>query len=172
MTDFAKAIGVERATLYYYIGGKAELFQEMVQHAVRTNVEMIEAIRDSGLPSPERIRAFIVGLMNSYEQHFPYLYAYVQEDMVRIADARTSWAKIMRELGDRFDAAASAIIEDGLKSGFLRGDAGSARLITFAIVGMCNWSHRWFRPTGELSGEAVGEQFAEIVLNGVLARKP
>lgn len=169
MSDFARAIGIDRASVYYYISGKAELFQEMVQHAVRANVEMIEAIRDGDLPPAERIRAFIIGLMRSYEEHFPYLYAYVQEDMVRIADGRNAWAKVMRRLGERFDAAALAIVQHGLESGAIRKNVGSARLITLGIVGMCNWSHRWFRPTGGFSGEAIGESFSAVVLNGILA---
>lgn len=168
MTDFAKAIGIDRASLYYYISGKAELFQEMVKHAVMANVEMIEMVRDSDLAPAERIRAFVVGLMRSYEEHYPYLYAYVQEDMVRIAAGRTAWAKVMQRLSDRFDAAALAIVRQGLETGAIRRDAGSARLITLAIVGMCNWSHRWFRPTGESSGEALGEAFSKIVLGGIL----
>lgn len=168
MTDFAKAIGIDRASLYYYISGKAELFQTMVQHAVTANVEMIEQIRDSDLPPAERIRAFVVGLMRSYEEHYPYLYAYVQEDMVRIAAGRTAWAKVMRKLSDRFDDAALAIVQQGVETGAIRRDAGSARLITLAIVGMCNWSHRWFRPTGGSSGEALGEAFSRIVLGGIL----
>lgn len=169
MADFANAIGIDRASLYYYISGKAELFQEIVLGAVRANAEMIEGIRDSDLPPGDKIRTFVVGLMQSFEDHFPYLYVYLQEDMARLASGRTAWARTMRKLGERFEAAATAILEQARAARAIRTDAPSARLILLAIVGMCNWSHRWFRPDGAYTADEIGAQFADIVLAGILA---
>jgi AcrR family transcriptional regulator len=171
INDFATAIGIDRASVYYYISGKEELFQEIVQKAVRANVTMIEAIRASAEQPENKIEAFIVGLMKSYEEHYPYLYVYVQEDMARISAKNSSWAREMKKLGDRFEVAALEIVKEGIEKGVIQTWGGSAQLTAFAIVGMCNWSHRWFRPTGKVSAETIGRQFAGIVLNGIIADK-
>ena len=167
ISDFARAIGINRASVYYYISGKAELFQEIVQSAVELNVARVEAIRDGDDTPEAKIRDIVVSLMKSYEDHFPYLYVYVQEDMLRIAATNTSWARAMRRLSERFDAATLAIVEQGIENGSIRASGASAQMIAFAIIGMCNWSHRWFRPSGKASGESIGQQFANIILDGL-----
>jgi AcrR family transcriptional regulator len=167
VTDLAAAVDMDRASLYYYIGSKEELFQEIVRDAVAGNIAMIEAIAIEERPADAKIRALIVGLMQSYAEHYPYLYVYVQEDMARIADKRTPWAKQMQALSARFDAAALRIIEQGVAEGSLAAHGASSQLIAFAIVGMCNWSHRWFRPEGKVSAEQIGKYFADIVLQGL-----
>lgn len=170
INDFAKAIGIDRASIYYYISGKEELFQEVVQKAVKENVEMIEAIEASSLTPAGKVREFIVGLMRSYERHFPYLYVYVQEDMARITTKDTLWSREMKKSSNRFDAAAENIIDEGIKTGTIKANGAPARVIALAIIGMCNWSHRWFHPAGKISAELIGQHFSNMVLNGILAK--
>lgn len=62
-----------------------------------------------------------------------------------------------------------AIIEEGVNSGAIAPRTASPRMIATAIVGMCNWSHRWFRPDGKSSAEEIGEKFDDIILHGILA---
>jgi hypothetical protein len=37
---------------------------------------------------------------------------------------------------------------------------------------MCNWSHRWFRPSGALTAVEIGEIFADMVLGGLMPPAP
>ncbi|MCU1649117.1 MAG: putative TetR-type transcriptional regulator, partial [Pseudonocardia sp.] len=46
-----------------------------------------------------------------------------------------------------------------------------ADLVTNAMFGMVNWSHRWFTPGGPHSGEEIGNYFAKLLLHG-LVRTP
>jgi hypothetical protein len=41
----------------------------------------------------------------------------------------------------------------------------------FAIIGMCNWMHRWYRRDGRLSIEEIIQQFSRLILAG-LGRQP
>jgi hypothetical protein len=36
------------------------------------------------------------------------------------------------------------------------------------ILGMSNWTHRWFRSGGRLTLPEIGEQFAGLALQGLL----
>lgn len=167
MSDFAKSIGIDRASIYYYVSGKEELFQSIVQKAVEDNVRMVEEIRDSDRRSPAKVRLLIIELMKSYETHYPYLFAYVQEDMNRILGKTSGWALEMTALSDRFESAATAIVQEGIDDGSVDTKGASSRVVTFGIIGMCNWSHRWYQPSGPLEAETIGEYFSNMVLNGI-----
>lgn len=169
--DIAAALGINRATLYYYVSSKDELFREVVLEAVQENVEAIESIRAADADPNQKMRRAVSTLMRSYSDNYPYLYVYVQEDMARISlagNGQDEQANELVELGRRYQDALVAIIEEGVASGAF--DAENPRLAAFAIIGMLNWTHRWYKPTGPYSTDEITKAFATIALNGLTKR--
>ena len=39
----------------------------------------------------------------------------------------------------------------------------------FALLGVCHWVVRWYRPDGEFSAEAIADHFAEFAIRGLAA---
>jgi len=168
ISDFASAIGIDRASIYYYISGKEELFQHLVQNATAENVAMVEEIFTSDLDPEEKLSTFIIELLKSYERHYPYMFLFIQEDMARISSRNNAWAKEVRALSQRFDSAVLRIIEEAVRAGRIDPTVASPKTISLAIIGMCNWSHRWFRPNGRKTAEQIGRSFSNILLRGIL----
>ncbi|MGE0232178.1 MAG: TetR/AcrR family transcriptional regulator [Flavobacteriaceae bacterium] len=166
--DVAKRAKIDRASIYYYFKGKKDLLREMVGGATADNVDMAEGIANSAASPPEKLRKLIVDLLLSYERHYPYLYVYVQEDMSRLLQDKSPWSKQMVALNHRFDVAVVRIIQEGLKAKAFK-SRGDAKLIAAGVVGMCNWSHRWFEPSGKRRASEVAETFADMVLDGLCA---
>lgn len=168
--DIAKKAGIDRASIYYYYKGKTELFHEMVEEANFGNVVMAEQIAASDDTPLSKLRILIERLFESYERHYPYLFVYVQEDMTRVLSDKTAWSVKMRALSRRFDTAVISIIQDGLDDGTF-GTKGNAKLLAAGIIGMCNWSHRWFEP-GKHDVHQIALSFSDMILHGLkLSRK-
>jgi AcrR family transcriptional regulator len=168
--DVAQRAEIDRASIYYYFKGKKELLREMVGDATTENVEMAERIAQSDRIPPDKLRQLILGLFGSYEKHFPYLYVYVQEDMTRLAQDRSTWSRKILALNHRFDLAVMRIVREGLDGGTFQ-SKGDAKLIAAGIVGMCNWSHRWFEPGEKNNGSDIAGIFADMVINGLTPPK-
>jgi AcrR family transcriptional regulator len=166
--DVARRAEMDRASIYYYFKGKKDLFREMVVEATTENVEMAERIARSDRPPPDKLRLLIHGLFGSYERHFPYLYVYVQEDMSRLLQDRSAWSKKILALNHRFDVAVVRIVQEGLDRGSFS-SKGDAKLLSAGVVGMCNWSHRWFEPGGKRRGADIADVFADMVIDGLAA---
>ncbi len=170
LDDIARIVGINRASLYYYVSGKEELFREINRDATLENVLMAERIFKGAGSAREKLRAFMVALMESFERHYPYLYVYIQEDMTRVSSDRTRWGKEMNALARRFDEAVTGIVLSGFAPKPSLAERRRARVLAFGMIGLCNWSHRWFRPGHGLSARAVGNLFADMVLDGVYAQ--
>ncbi|WP_116953360.1 TetR/AcrR family transcriptional regulator [Jiangella endophytica] len=168
--DVANLLGSDRASLYYYVSSKEELFHSVVFHAAEENVRIAEEICASDIPSGEKLEQLIRALMLSYEKHYPYLYVYVQEKMSLFGpeEDRSVWASDMWELNRRYQDLVTGVVEEGIKEGVIK-DVGRPRVIAYGIIGMVAWTHRWFRPEGQSTGEEVAEALAEIAMRGVLA---
>ncbi len=167
LTDIATEAGTDRATLYYYISGKAELFDEVVSEVVEANAVLAESVRESTQPAPEKLRAVIGALMASYAENFPYLYVFVQENLSHVAPERAEWSQRMRQLNHRYEDALIGILRDGIEEGTLIA-AGDPQIMAYGLLGMLGWTNRWFNPhESNQSAQEIAATFSEIFLRGI-----
>lgn len=171
LNDIAAELGTERGSLYYYVSGKDELFHEIVKVASAANVTRLDEIRHGPGSPVEKLRAAIVALMSSYEEHYPYLYVYVQEDISQFAGDDTRFAEEMRAIDRQYTQAFTDLVQDGLDDGSLQSPA-PAQITAFGIIGMVNWTHRWYHQDGRLTAPEIGEAFATMILDGLQTKRP
>jgi TetR/AcrR family transcriptional regulator, cholesterol catabolism regulator len=167
LADVAEAMGIDRATLYYYVSNKQELFDEVVREASEKNIAAAEAARNGSEPPLEKLRTVITELMASYAATYPLLYVYLRENLAHVDSDRTEWSKYMRSLSHRFEDAVIAIVQEGIDDGSIR-PLASARVLAYGVLGMVGWTNRWFVPDRSPESAAViGDAFAEIALRGL-----
>ena len=165
--DIATASGADRASLYYYVGSKEELFHEVVREAVQANLVRAEAIRDGQGTAPEKLRALITSLMASYGEHYPILYVYIQENLTHVPEEHRPWAEDMRQVNRSYERIVIGLVEQGVREGTLR-DVGPAWVVAYGLMGMLGWTNRWFNPEeSPISAERIADAFADTFLLGL-----
>lgn len=163
----ADELQIDRASIYYYISSKEELFDEVIREASLENVAKARRVQETDLPAGEKLRTLVRGLMASYAATYPLLYIYIREDLTHVSDKRSAWAKQMKKINREYDDAVTSIIEEGYRDGSFK-ELGPARLVAFGIIGMLNWTNRWFKPeTSKIPSEQIGDLFAELVTRGL-----
>lgn len=163
----AEELEIDRASLYYYISCKEELFDEVIREASEENVAIARRIQSSTQPPREKLRALICGLMESYGRHYPLLYIYIRENLNHVGAKRSKWARQMKAINREYDSAVVSIIEEGYADGSFR-NIGPAKIVAYGVLGMINWSNRWFRPAEYTeSALAIGQTYADLVIGGL-----
>lgn len=163
----AEEMGVDRASLYYYISSKEALFDEVVRTVVERNRVLAKQIEVSDLSPRRKLRDIITLLMRSYSEHYPLFYIYIRENLSHVSDARSDWSKDMRAVNRDTTQSMIAIIEQGYADGSLR-NIGSAKIVANGIFGVVGWTHRWYRPNqSEVSADEIGFTYAEMILSGL-----
>ncbi len=168
--EIAKRAKMDRATLYYYFRGKQELFREMVNVATSNNVATAEDIAALEEAPDIKLRKLIAALFDSYQQHYPYLFVYLEQDISRLTVDQSAWSAEILSLNDRFNQAVVGIIREGRQAGIFV-SRGSDKILAAGILGMCNWSHRWFKPDGKMSATDISGVFADMVIAGICPGK-
>jgi AcrR family transcriptional regulator len=163
--DIARRVGMGRASLYYYVGGKSDLFEVIAMAPAEKNVSEIEAISRTELAPDIKLRNAIENLMQSFEDEYPNLYVYIRE-YGRQAELGPKRDKRMIEIQRRYDAAFASILHSGNEAGIFS-SALPTRELGYSIVGMVAWSNVWFRPGRQVSGFEIGNGLASLVLNGI-----
>ncbi len=165
----AAELGIDRASVYYYISSKDELFDEVLRAVAERNSDMAREIAASPLAPPDKLQALIVAIMESYGEHYPLLFIYIRENLSRVPDSRTKWSSDMRHINRIIESAFIQIIEQGYADGSLR-NVGPSKVVAYGMLGVVGWTHRWFRPeTSPHTAREIGETYAEMMVAGIRA---
>jgi len=163
----AAELEIDRASLYYYISSKEELFDELVRTVVERNLEIVKRIQTSDLSPRRKLRDLITTLMTSYGEHYPLFYIYIRENLSHVSDNRSEWSAYMRKLNAETSDAVIAIIEQGYADKSFR-NVGAPRVVAYGVLGIVGWTHRWFRADkSDVSAEEIGKTYAEMLLSGL-----
>ncbi len=163
----AQELSIDRASLYYYISSKEELFDELVREVSESNLQAAQNIKNSAMTPAEKLKSLVVELMEAYAKNYPILYIYIRENLEDVADSRSKWARSMKQINHDYDEAVISIIQQGYDDGSFV-NLGSAKVVAYGILGMVNWTNRWFKPDhADIDAKSIGEMYANIVTNGL-----
>ena len=160
--DIAARAGMTTSSLYSHVSSKQELFLAAVQPVIEEAAERMRRIAASESSAAEKVRLGIVGAVSAFHTHYPVVSIYVRELFPALETAEP-------ELRKAYEQAWLAIVQEGIDTGEFRAEA-DARVVISGILGMVNWMHRWYRPTGRRSSEEIGAELATLVLRGLEAR--
>ncbi|TCK20913.1 TetR/AcrR family transcriptional regulator [Pseudonocardia endophytica] len=166
-SEVAAELGMDRASLYYYVGGKDELFSDVVLDALTENVRAATAVQESSASPPEKVRTLLRDLFRSYVEFYPFQVVYLQENLEHIAEDDAQWLDEIRALENVHFEYVESIVQEGVDDGSIR-EVGPPWLMTRALLGMVASTARWYEP-GETAPdpERLGDTFSSILLVGI-----
>jgi TetR/AcrR family transcriptional regulator, cholesterol catabolism regulator len=166
LRDVAATLDIDRATLYRYIAGKEDLLREVLTDCV---VEISEGVRQvalGDLPTRAKLDKITHQVLESYDAHYPQPFIFIRELLDATWAEQSEWADDLVRMVREIQADLGAVIERGIREGDLRSDVPT-ELIVNAVLGMLNWTHRWYRPGGRHASEEVARTFVAILLDGL-----
>jgi AcrR family transcriptional regulator len=131
MDDLAAELGMSKKTLYVHFAGKDELVGAVLRdfgHEVRTDAEAI--LLDRGLTFPEKLRAFVEGMIHRLSALNPHTI----RDLQRYAPALHARVEEMRRKNIPYIF--GRLIEEGQAGGFVRTDLAPAFAVEFFLHAM------------------------------------
>ncbi|WP_341862020.1 TetR/AcrR family transcriptional regulator [Gymnodinialimonas sp. 57CJ19] len=162
MATIAREVGLGRSAIYHYFASKDEILASIVESEALAPVARIHQLaNEPGLSATQRLRDVVLdGVVRrlSFGSRF-----------VRLARLE---AQIPDHLRKDYDQSRRAIydehvrlIREGIAAGeFRRVDA---QISAFSIIGMANWTSRWYRADGRLSAQEVAEAIADLALSSI-----
>lgn len=154
--------GVTKGAFYHHFESKQQVLLLLHDQFLDDELARCQAIVEQRLSSEESLRRIIVELVLSVEEHQPAVSVWIRE--WRFLDP--DHLAVVRPKRDALERILIDVITDGIASAEFK-DVREARMIAFGIVGMCSWVHEWYQPQGRVSGSAIGEIYADLVLAGL-----
>jgi AcrR family transcriptional regulator len=165
LEEVAKELGLTKAALYHYIPGKEKLLSIIYRQAFEKIFHRIYEISAQDISPKEKLRQIIrdhiCNIITSNIAMFSVFFAEENQlpskDFQKIRAEKRKYTKLVMN-----------IIEEGVAQGVFK--PVDARLQAYAILGMCNWIYKWYKPDkGVYAPEQIAEQFIALLESGYLA---
>jgi AcrR family transcriptional regulator len=160
--DIAAEVGVTPAALYHHFGTKEEILYELISGFTDDLVAMIRRELGAADDPTEGLRRVLLAHIRLLETRRVETRLVIDEKK-HLGPARLR--RIVngeREVYALYRDTVRAIIDSG------RGRRLDPAVVTFALFGIVNHFHHWFRPGGALTLREAAEQSIALVLDGLL----
>jgi AcrR family transcriptional regulator len=162
MDDIARALGMTKAGLYYYIKGKQDLLFAIMTYAMdwldRNVIVPARAVTDP----EERLRLII-------ERHGLELLEGPQSITILADEVAALSPRHRRQIVKR-KRAYFDLVRDTLDELKARGRLTEldTTVAAFSIIGTLMWLPRWYRSQGRLASGTILQELTRLILGGVL----
>lgn len=163
LDEIAEKVGVTQAALYYYFKSKAEIVELVIQSIIKRMEDAIN-VSESDLSSKEKLREFI-------KYHIQYAAEHRNDSKILFEQIDTLPMKT-REFVRRKEKADDEALQNILKQGVEGGNFAleDIKIVSYGILGICNWVYRWYKPEGRLTIEEITNILVNLLENGYLKR--
>jgi TetR/AcrR family transcriptional regulator, cholesterol catabolism regulator len=162
----AERLGISRVTLYRYCPSKEELLIRVFERSIAIFQRGLQQICTQEVPPEEKLRQIIRHQIRLMADHRNFLSVFFSEE----GNLPPEMARRARTERRVYDELIEGVIREGIEAGRLA--PLPAKLLSFAILGMCNWLYQWYQPEGSLSVDEVARIFIALVENGYLCGDP
>lgn len=158
----AERAGVTISSLYAHISSKEALFLDLAQPVLERARSDMAALLASDGPFREKLERAIVRATSAFDDEHAELVIYLR-DFFPVLERADPAAR--REYEQHW----VDLIAQGIEEGLLREDI-DPKMTAYGILGMVNWMHHWYRPGGRYTAAQLGEQYAAMIIDGLIKR--
>jgi AcrR family transcriptional regulator len=160
----ADVLGIRQASLYYYLASKEEALEQVCTRGVGDFVEHAAAIAAGPGTAADKVRALIRAHLEPLLDRRDFVLVFLRERHHLPDDSRRRVGRLARRLEQIFED----VLAVGVRAGEFSRDL-DCRLMTLALLGMCNAAPAWYGKEPDASVERIAAEFGRMALEGLSA---
>jgi AcrR family transcriptional regulator len=161
LADIGEALGMNKASLYYYVRSKEDLLRRLILRASRRLRDASHDIGVGALPPDQALERLV-------REHCRVVFEHRTEFGLLVLQRRFLGSDVLGEVSERESAYVGhlrQVIARGIEQGVFRAmDSGIA---TQLVLDTVNGLLRWYSPGGRMQGAAVADELWNYVRQGL-----
>ena len=159
--DLARAIGLQKGSLYHYFNSKEELLFRLLDEYVTEALDNIEAICALEIAPVEKLRRFMLFYSGFYAGDRDRLVLLIND----IDKLGGTYREQIIEKERRYYQSLTGIFSQLQAAGMMK--AMPQAVAAFAFFGMVHYTCKWFQKDGAITAGELSEMFLEIFTRGI-----
>ena len=158
-------LGMSKAALFHYFPSKQDIYDSIVLDVLSgLSVSVREAVSDVDDP-----RTRLLDFMRAHARFFEENYWKFVVMLVGFGGVTPPRVDEVVQIRDEYEARLRRILSDGVADGSFK-DVDVATTGR-AALSMLNWMARWYKPDGTQRAAEIAEQYGELLLAGLDAKR-
>jgi AcrR family transcriptional regulator len=164
MQDIARAVNLQKASLYHYFSGKQEILLALLERGLDLLFFRLEEIISKPLSPDEKLRLAMISYLETLAEYQNLAAVLILEH--RSLDEEKRVPHIERR--DQFERLWRDLIQEGIDKGIFY--CTSPSLTGRGILGVLNWTVTWYQADGPSSANEIAVQYADLFINGLISK--
>jgi AcrR family transcriptional regulator len=162
MQDIAKAVNLQKPSLYHHVSSKQEILLALLDRALELLLERISAISSQEIPADRKLREMVRAYLQILSENtdLSAVLLFEHRSLERKQHARHVPNR------DKFEALWREVLEEGVAAKRFKCD--NPALTTRAVLGILNWTITWYHPGGRLGIDEIADHYSNLLLNGLI----
>ncbi|MGA1372869.1 MAG: TetR/AcrR family transcriptional regulator [Pseudomonadales bacterium] len=161
----ADSIDMQDASLYYHFESKDALVLEVLRMGVMLAEEAVTTAVKALGDDPDPVEALRVAIM-AHASAVLGMGDYPRANVRNFGQFPPAIASAQMSHHRRYARVWRELVEKAMADGRIRQDLNPSA-VRLLILGALNWAPEWYSSEGELSPDAVGEQMAAMIIDGL-----
>ncbi|MFA1820792.1 TetR/AcrR family transcriptional regulator [Virgibacillus oceani] len=163
VNQIVKEAGTSKGGFYHHFSSKDELLY-VIHDTFITHVIQKAMIANSTYESPtKKLQAIIKDFVKVFDLYKAHLAVFYQENKY----LKPEYEIKIKKKRDQFRQMIVQVISEGKKNGEFRQDL-PIEITAMAVLGMVNWTYKWYQPDGENTIDEIGDIYMDLILSAIL----
>ncbi|WP_174613460.1 TetR/AcrR family transcriptional regulator [Virgibacillus ihumii] len=163
VNQIVQKVGTSKGGFYHHFTSKDELLF-VIHDTFITYVLDKAMIADGAYDSPtQKLEAIVKDFVKVFDLYKAHISVFYQENIY----LKPEYESMIKKKRDHFKQIIIQTIHEGKESGDFRRDI-PADITGMAILGMVNWTYKWYKRSGPKSIDEIGNIFVDFILRAIL----
>ncbi|MFC5542420.1 MAG: TetR/AcrR family transcriptional regulator [Bacilli bacterium] len=158
--------GTSKGGFYHNYKSKDELLYEIHDVFISYVIEKAEHSYAENQTPISRLAAILHSFIKVFDMYKPYITVFYEESNY----LNDEFKQIINEKRDRYRKLLEKVIAEGQESGDFRKEL-PANIVTMAMIGMVNWTYKWFKQDGPLTMEEITAIFKDMIIRSIVTEQ-
>lgn len=164
MRELADQVGIEPASIYSHFGSKEQLLWELANQCAQDFHSAAEQARKQEANPLNRLRSLIHGHVNVTIRNINSAVVFDTEWQHLGPTKRGEYARMR----DEYERVFRDTITEGIAKGVFR--KVDEKFAALTILSALNFTYKWYRPSGTMTPEQIGQRLADTLIFGLNAQ--
>ncbi|KMY49863.1 TetR/AcrR family transcriptional regulator [Peribacillus loiseleuriae] len=166
VNQIVQVSGTSKGGFYHHFQSKDELLFVIHDYFISYVLTQAEEAIVSSIFPTVKLQKIIKSFVTVFDLYKAHISVFYQESTY----LKPKYEEIIKQKRQNYRDLIFDVIQEGIELGEFRPEL-SVDIIGMSIIGMVNWSYKWYKKDGEKSIEEIADMYVDFILHSLLTGK-
>ncbi|MFD1037868.1 TetR/AcrR family transcriptional regulator [Virgibacillus byunsanensis] len=163
VNQIVEEVGTSKGGFYHHFTSKDELLFVIHDTFITYVLEKATTASNTYHSPTKKLQAIVKDFVKVFDLYKPHISVFYQENIY----LKPQYETLIKKKRDQFKHLLIGVIQEGKNQGEFREDL-STEITGMAILGMVNWTYKWYKQSGSKTIDEIGDIFVDLILRSLL----